>query len=337
MDDRGRNAGRFARVSSRWNDAVVGLIGFLDNIRIWELAGDIPQQFYTFPTVMKILRMSISFSMLVALIGNIFDIAQYFLDVSLTPVWYALVFAFFYLRYYGSFGSFGISVYKTVMSTTIITLFLVDNAFKNLLAFVGELLKYSAFPDFANYLPNYGIQFYHFVYFVVLFIPKKKDEGAFDSKPLYSSKSVEISAEEYDALVEVPDKVEDTAEVEVSVSNRGREPEYENSKPEDSEVDYVDRLKDYVKDHIDEGYDLFMWDKYVYVNKRLVEKLGITTNKLKKVRIIQNGELKIEGDYLVLYASEVIDKALRKKVMQGKMKDEEKRNLFTNLKVEVLS
>jgi len=338
-DDRGSRASRFARVSSKWNNSVAGLIGFLDNIRVWELAGDIPPQFYTFPMMFRVLGLATSFSMVVALVGNIFDFLKYFIGAHLTPVWYAIVFVFFYIRYYGSFGSFGINVYRTVIGTTIVTLFVVDNLFRNGLAFIGELLKYSAYPEFSDYLPSYGIQFYHFIYLAVLAMPKKKDDSVLKSKPLYSSKLIEIDSHTYDSLVEAGESNESTHKV--TDADRHEPTPQSSSTPTTREgvntEDERERIKELIREHIDKEYEAFLWDKNVYVSKELVDKYGISTNGFKKVRIFKDGELITEGDYLVLYASEIMDKGMRKKVMNERMKDPQKRDMFRNLKVEVVS
>lgn len=336
MGNRNSEASRFARIT-KWNDLVAGLIGFLDNVRIWELAGEIPPQFYTFPTMLKVLSLSLSFSALVALIGNVFEIGRYFIGVNLTPVWYGIIFAFFYMRYYGSFGSFGINVYRTVISTTIITLFLMDNALKNFFAFLGQLLKYSDYPDLAQYLPSYGIQLYHFVYFAILFIPEKRRD-LLEIKPLYSSKIVELTEDIYESLVEY-ESTKYEYETEGQEIGGVLTPAHDNSlgsKDRNDGADYMEKLKGMIKQRIDSGYEVFLWDKNIYVIRELVEKHGISTNGFKKVRILQNGKLKKEGEYLVLYASEIINKDLRKKVMKARQEDSEKREMFRNLKVEVV-
>ena len=312
--------GRMARYTS-WTDGFAGLIGFLDTIRIWELAGEIPQQFYTFPMMIKVFAMSFSFALFLTFVGNVFEFLRPVLGAYLTPLWYGLVFAFLYLRYYGSFGSFGINVYRTVVSTTIITLFILDNLMRFALAYLGAILSEASHPTFrwlASYMPSFGFHIYHLLYFVVLALPKKKGEQEIKTKPLYSNKVVEITEEEYDALVETPgvqSRPSEPPELGASPSAPTPAPPSFSSttSPKQEEKDDLEEVKKAVKEYLDGDFksEAFLWGKNVYVRADLVNANG---HEKKKVKVSKGGEVLFEGEYIKVPAGKVLDKEQRSAV-----------------------
>ncbi len=322
--------GRMARYTFSWTDSFAGLIGFLDTIRIWELAGEIPQQFYTFPMMLRVFSMSFSFAFLLAFVGNIFDIIKPFVGVYFTPLWYGLVFVFLYLRYYGSFGSFGINVYRTVVSTTIITLFILDNLMRFILAYIGVLLSESSHPTFkwlASYMPSFGFHVYHLLYFVVLALPKKKGEQEIETKPLYSNKVVEITEEEYDALVETPGVPSRPSEPSLGAEKPAPTPASPSfspspatpkseEKPQD-DMDDLEEVKKAVKE-LDGDFksEAFLWGKNVYVRADLVSANG---HEKKKVKVSKDGEVLFEGEYIKVPAGKVLDKEQRSAIAKVAM------------------
>jgi len=314
---------RFARLTS-WSSGVVGLIGFLDQVRIWELGGDIPKHFYTFPMMLRIFSLALSFSLTVAIVGNIFDLLKPYLGVHLTPLWYGLIFAFIYIRYFGSFGEFGIQIYRTVISTTVITLFLTDNALRFALARLGAFLSESSHPllqSIASYLPGFGFYYYHLFYLVTLSLPKRQGEHSTEPKPLYSNKVVEISEEVYDALVESPSLHTPTS----SGESEGREtapppsPSPATSSPEQGEEKDYSELTKLVNERLSGELkeDVFIWGKHVYVRSDLVSSNGLPRVKVKAT---QGGEPLFEGEYVKVLAGEVLAKDKRKEVMKEAMK-----------------
>ncbi len=345
----GKETSRFARLSAPFGNEVGGIINFLDEIKLWEISeGEIPTQFYTFNTMLKVYTLAFKFVTAVALIGNFFDILGFFWGIKLTPVWYAIVFFLLYQRYYGAFGSFGLTVYRTVITIAVITLFLVDNAFK-LLIEVGlkKLLFLSDFPEIASYIPPYSPEFYHFVYLVTLFLPKKGFEET-KTKKLYSDEVVEISAAEYDRLVEGTEKELDTKRaVKVSKGEKSKgleiKPKEKVSNPtaavpsppsySQPEENLLEKVKKAIEGKVDESLDVFIWDKKLYVLRNLVPE---TFEEGLKVKIFKDGKVLKEGIYLRFGATDVLGKETFKNLMKERFKNPKKREFFKGLKVEVL-
>jgi len=349
----GKETSRFARLSTPFADEAGGIINYLDEIKLWEISeGEIPPQFYTFNNMWKVYTLAFKFITAVALIGNLFDILGYFWGVKLTPVWYAIVFFFLYQRYYGAFSSFGLTVYRTVITIAVITLFLVDNGFK-LLIEVGlkKLLLLSSFPELASYIPPYSPEFYHFVYLVTLFLPKKGFEET-KTKKLYSDEIVEISAEEYEKLVsteglgtKIQEKVSNQTIVKL-LPKKVNVPKLQNSESSRVEIEETEikedtpskkcspeKIKDIIKGKIDESFDVFIWDKQLYVLRSLIPNC---LEEGLKIKISKNGEVLKEGIYLRFKANEVLSSEEFKSLMRERFKNPEKRKQFQGLKVEVL-
>jgi len=348
-----KETSRFARLSAPFGNEVGGIINFLDEIKLWEISeGEIPTQFYTFNTMLKVYTLAFKFVTAVALIGNFFDILGYFWGVKLTPVWYAIIFFLLYQRYYGAFNSFGLTVYRTVITIAVITLFLVDNGFK-LLVEVGlrKLLLLSSFPELTSSIPSYSPEFYHFVYLVTLFLPKKGFEGT-KTKKLYSDEIVEISTEEYEKLVSTEglgtkrrEKVSNQPIVKLSPKKTNTLKLEKNESPKaviekteakgetPSDECSAEKIKDIIKGKIDESFDVFIWDKQLYVLKSLIPNC---LQEGLKVKISKNGEVLKEGIYLRFKANEVLSSEEFKSIMRERFKNSEKRKRFQGLKVEVL-
>jgi hypothetical protein len=341
---------RIARYAAPFMSEAGGIINFLDEIKLWEISeGEIPPQFYTFNNMLKVYTLAFKFVSTVALIGNLFDILAYFWGIYLTPIWYALIFFFLYQRYYGAFGSFGLTVYRTVIVISVITLFLVDNAFKFFIsAVLKKILLLSDYPFLAAYIPPYSPSFYHFVYLITFFLPKKNIEEIKTQK-LYSDQIVEITAEEYEKLVsstptsEVVPQMDTPNEAKTSI-------EIKNLYPPKKKINEIIHQKNEIKaetqeekscskeqlksliEEIDKNYEIFLWDKYLYVARHL---LPNCLEEGLKVKISRGNNVLAEGIYLRFKAIEVLGDKF-KTLMKERFRNPEKKQRFQGLKVEII-